>query len=128
MPKCDFNKVAKQFYWNLTSAWVFSCSEHLLLRTPLGGCFWTSLLVFLKIDNPRGLFRTRFCKQIIQTWFWTRLCSSATVASEIMSTSLKSSRIHKDFGPDSLIIFLQSLKMPNRIVKGSDGWLSDYLH
>ena len=24
MPKCHFNKVAKQFYWNLTSAWVFS--------------------------------------------------------------------------------------------------------
>ena len=23
-PKCDFNKVAKQFYWNHTSAWVFS--------------------------------------------------------------------------------------------------------
>ena len=25
MPKCDFNKVAKQLYWNQTSAWVFSC-------------------------------------------------------------------------------------------------------
>ena len=25
MPKCDFNKVAKQLYWNSTSAWVFSC-------------------------------------------------------------------------------------------------------
>ena len=29
MPKCDFNKVAKQLYWQLywnrTSAWVFSC-------------------------------------------------------------------------------------------------------
>ena len=23
--KCDFNNVAKQFCWNLTSAWVFSC-------------------------------------------------------------------------------------------------------
>ena len=23
--KCDFNKVAKQFYWNLTSVWVFFC-------------------------------------------------------------------------------------------------------
>ena len=22
--KCYFNNVAKQFYWNLTSAWVFS--------------------------------------------------------------------------------------------------------
>ena len=25
MPKCDFNKFAKQFYWIHTSAWVFSC-------------------------------------------------------------------------------------------------------
>ena len=25
MPKWDFNKVAKQLYWNQTSAWVFSC-------------------------------------------------------------------------------------------------------
>ena len=25
MPKCDFNKIAKQFCWNHTLAWVFSC-------------------------------------------------------------------------------------------------------
>ena len=25
MQKCDFNEVAKQLYWNRTSAWVFSC-------------------------------------------------------------------------------------------------------
>ena len=25
MPKCDFNKVALQLYWNHISAWVFSC-------------------------------------------------------------------------------------------------------
>ena len=25
MPKCDFNKIALQLYWNHTSAWVFSC-------------------------------------------------------------------------------------------------------
>ena len=25
MLKCNFNKVAKQLYWNRTSAWVFSC-------------------------------------------------------------------------------------------------------
>ena len=26
MPKCDYNKVAKQLYWNHTSALVFSCN------------------------------------------------------------------------------------------------------
>ena len=25
MPKCDFNKVAKQLYWNHTPTWMFSC-------------------------------------------------------------------------------------------------------
>ena len=25
MPKCDFNKAAKQLYCNHTSSWVFSC-------------------------------------------------------------------------------------------------------
>ena len=25
MPKCNFNKVSLQLYWNHTSAWVFSC-------------------------------------------------------------------------------------------------------
>ena len=25
MPKCDFNKVAKQFNWNLISTWAFPC-------------------------------------------------------------------------------------------------------
>ena len=46
MPKCDFNKVAKQLYWNRTSTWVCSPLNFLLifrtlfLGTPLGGCFW----------------------------------------------------------------------------------------
>ena len=44
MPKSDFNKVAKQIYWNNTLAWVFSCkvamfSKHFFLRAPLDGCF-----------------------------------------------------------------------------------------
>ena len=49
MPKCDFNKVALQVYWNRTSAWVFSCKfnayfqnifsyEH-LWRAPFVHCF-----------------------------------------------------------------------------------------
>ena len=34
MPKCDFNKVPKQFYWNHTSVWVFSCKFAAYFRTP----------------------------------------------------------------------------------------------
>ena len=47
MPKCDFNKVAKQsdfieFKLRHECSPVNWCifSEHLFLRTPLGGCFW----------------------------------------------------------------------------------------
>ena len=43
MRKHDFNKVAKQLYWNRTSAWVFSEFLHIFripfLWTPLDGCF-----------------------------------------------------------------------------------------
>ena len=45
MPKCNFNEVALQLYWNCTSAWVFSCKfaayfqnnfsqEHLWMAAP----------------------------------------------------------------------------------------------
>ena len=47
MSKCDFIKVAKQFYWNHASVWVFSCKfaayfqDTFFMRTPMEGCFWT---------------------------------------------------------------------------------------
>ena len=34
VPKSDFNKVALQLYWNLTSAWVFSCKFAAYFRIP----------------------------------------------------------------------------------------------
>ena len=41
MPKCDFNKLAKQLYWNRTSAWVFSWKLAAYFQnTFLDGCFW----------------------------------------------------------------------------------------
>ena len=33
-PKCDFNKVAKQLYWNRVSAWVFSVNLLHIFRAP----------------------------------------------------------------------------------------------
>ena len=55
MPKCDFIKVAKQLYWNCTSAWVFSCKftayfqntfsqEHLWVAVSVKCCVWYSYL------------------------------------------------------------------------------------
>ena len=32
MPKCDFNNVALQLYWNHTSAWLFSCKSALYFQ------------------------------------------------------------------------------------------------
>ena len=34
-PKCDFNKVAKQLYWNHTSAWVSSVNLLHIFITPI---------------------------------------------------------------------------------------------
>ena len=35
MPKCDFNEVALQFYWNHISTWVFSCKFAAYLQKTL---------------------------------------------------------------------------------------------
>ena len=34
MPKCSFNKVAKQLYWNHSSSWVFSCKFAVYFQNP----------------------------------------------------------------------------------------------
>ena len=61
MAKCDFNKVALQLYWNRTSAWVFS--EHLYLRTPLDGCYFT-----LKLFYGTDLFWHNFQLNVFSKW------------------------------------------------------------
>ena len=49
-PKCGFNKVAVQLYWNRTRAWVFSCKyagyfqNTFLYEHLLDGCFCKILL------------------------------------------------------------------------------------
>ena len=40
MPKCDFNKIAFDLYWNHTSSWVFSRKYAAYIQKPLEGCFW----------------------------------------------------------------------------------------
>ena len=39
MPKCDFNKVAKQLYWNHTLAWVFFCKFTSYLQKTFSYCY-----------------------------------------------------------------------------------------
>ena len=76
MPKCDFNKVALQLYWNRISACVFSCrqiccifSEHLFLGTPQGGCFWTSDLLKCSSEIVEGKL-TVLCSLCIYSTKW----------------------------------------------------------
>ena len=52
IPKCDFNKVAKQFYWNRTSASVFSCD--------LVHIFITAFL-----QNTSGRLLLEMCHKVI---------------------------------------------------------------
>ena len=52
MPKCDFNKVTNQLYWNQTSGWVFSCKfaayfQNNVSKKPL----WKAASVYLKSDE-----------------------------------------------------------------------------
>ena len=54
IPKCDFNKVAKQIYWNRTSAWVFFCkfAAYFLLKKSLN---------FFKKESLAQVFSCEFC-------------------------------------------------------------------
>ena len=58
MLKCDFNKVAKQPFWNHTSAWVFSCKFAACFQnTFFQEHFWVPASV-----NLRWLARLKFSK------------------------------------------------------------------
>ena len=69
MPKCDFNKVAKQLYWNHTSAWVFSCNfgacfQNTFLKNTSGGLLLNRCLVYLG----------SWCHYCLSNYFELKLC------------------------------------------------------
>ena len=55
MSKCDFNKVALQFYRNHTSAWLFSCIFAAYFRTP----FSKNTFGWLILVKTNRYFRTK---------------------------------------------------------------------
>ena len=59
MPKCDFNKVAKQPYWNHTSAWVFCKLAAYFQKTSEG-----HLLIF-SCSNSRKSFSSLLSGQFL---------------------------------------------------------------
>ena len=65
IPKCDFNKVAKQPCWNHTSAWLFSCKFADIFRT-----------LFYKITSGGLLLLIDPCRYIRKPFFSSLLpCS-----------------------------------------------------
>ena len=82
MPKCGFNKVAKQLYWNSTSAWGFSCkfaayfqntfsTEHLWMATSgktSSSLFWCLYFeLWLYFTHCPGVFLVDF-EQVSAGW------------------------------------------------------------
>ena len=69
MPKWDANKVAKQLYWNLTPAWLFSCkfSAYFLyfLNTFLQEHLWRTVSVLV-----RGILNIFCCTYGIFCFLW----------------------------------------------------------
>ena len=63
MPKCDFNKVVKQLYWNRTSAYVFSCKFNAYIRST-----FSSELVKYKFFHV-SIVKQNF-KRFQSTYFW----------------------------------------------------------
>ena len=61
-PKCDFNKVALQLYWNRISAWVFSCKFAALFQNTF---LWQNLWMAASDANKRfrrpGLLLNFWC-------------------------------------------------------------------
>ena len=71
MPKCNFNKVAYQLYWNHTSAWMLSCKFAHVFRTPFleNTTGWLLLLVVLDEDHVKICFCLRFYTSVFCS-FW----------------------------------------------------------
>ena len=66
MPKCDFNKVAKQLNWNHTSAWVFSCKFAAYFQNTFSWeHLWVTVLVSIHgwviYDKLKGKLKTEYC-------------------------------------------------------------------
>ena len=62
MLKCNFNKVAKQFYWNSTLAWIFSCKFAVYFQNNFS---WEHLWVATSVDLH---WSCRHCTLTKNTW------------------------------------------------------------
>ena len=61
MPQCNFNKIAKQLYWNRTSPWVLSCKFAAFFRTlfPRNTSGWLLSFADVFFENFSNFFPQR---------------------------------------------------------------------
>ena len=71
MPKCNFNKVAKQLYWNHTSAWVFSCNFATYFQNTFP---WEHFWVTASL-----LYQHILSDIMDENWIWKQLCVTMIV-------------------------------------------------
>ena len=69
MPKCDFNKVAKQLYWNCTSAWVFSCKFAAYFQNT----FSKNISGWLLLKSNDSKLLPVSCWKSCRNWLWKLL-------------------------------------------------------
>ena len=72
MPKCDFNKVAKQLYSNHTSAWVFSCKFAANSMTPFPQNISGELLLYWELPVATAFLDVVFLRQYMHHLLRTR--------------------------------------------------------
>ena len=75
MLKCDFNKVAKQFYCNHTPAWVFSCKLLHIFRTPFSKNTSEGLLNFRHYSVHSQYQKIRSWREAAVKVFSEKWCS-----------------------------------------------------
>ena len=83
MPKCNFNKVALQLYWNRTSVWVFSCKFTAYFRIPFSKNTSERQLLEVKQENIVNYEASKKCsrksgKSSVRLRNWAR-CQSRSM-------------------------------------------------
>ena len=86
MPKCDLNKVAKELYWNGTSAWLFSCkfaaySQNIFSKNTSGGLILRLTFTFAWSTSTNRKVAVFYLLKVNNTNIWTRceICSKLTI-------------------------------------------------
>ena len=77
MPKCDFNKVSLQLYWNRTSARMFSCKFAAYFQSTFSKeHLWMAVSVFIVLTYPNTKLLLKSRKSYQLADLWQKVCST----------------------------------------------------